>query len=166
MDFKHKLGYMFIGCLFTILGYIFALLVGGDTTHAQQDEQVLDKIVCKRLEVVNKEGEPVGVIVADENTGGIVIGTHPTTGVGIDGGFLFVRNILRQEVAVVMAATEDGGSIGVYNAEEQEVVNINATEDGGLIVFRNAAGEDTVGMGANKDGDGVIKSYKGGWRTH
>ena len=166
MDFKHKLGYMFIGCLFTIAGYIIASLGGGDTTHAQQDEQVIDKIVCKRLEVVNKEGEPVGVIVADENTGGIVLGTHPTAGVGIDGGRLFVRNILRQEVAVVMAATEDGGSIGVYNAGEQEVVNINATEDGGIIAIRNAAGEDTVGFGANKDGDGVIKSYKGGWRTH
>ena len=166
MNFEHKLGYMFVGCLFTIIaGYILALL-SGITIHAQQDEQVIDKIVCRQLEVVNKEGEPVGVIVADENTGGIVIGTHPTAGVGIDGGRLFVRNILRQEVAVVMAATEDGGSIGVYNAGEQEVVDINATEDGGLIVFRNAAGEDTVGMGANKDGDGVIKSYKGGWRTH
>ena len=166
MNSKQKLAYMFIGCLYTIVGYILVLLLVGSTTNAQQDEQVIDKIVCRQLEVVNKEGEPVGVIVADENTGGIVLGVHPTAGVGIDGGFLFVRNILRQEVAVVMAATEDGGDIGVYNAGEQEVVNINATEDGGVIVVRNAAGEDTVGMGANKDGDGVIKSYKGGWRTH
>ena len=164
MNFKQKLGYMVIGCLFTIAGYIIASL--GGATHAQKDEQVLDKIVCKRLEVVNKEGEPVGVIVADENTGGIVIGVRPRTGVGIDGGRLFVRNTERQEV-VVMAATEDGnGVIGVYNAVGQEVADINATEDGGLIVIRNAAGEDAVGIGANKDGDGVIKSYKGGWRTH
>ena len=166
MNFKQKLGYMLIGCLFTIAGYILASL-GGGATHAQQDEQVLDKIVCRQLEVVNKEGEPVGVIVADENTGGIVLGVHPTAGVGIDGGFLFVRNILRQEVAVVMAATEDGnGVISVLNAVGQEVATIGADEDGGVIVVRNAAGEDAVGMGANKDGDGVIQSYKGGWRTH
>ena len=143
MNSKQKLGYMCIGCLFTIAGYILASL-GGDTTHAQQDEQVLDKIVCRHLEVVNKEGEPVGVIVEDEDTGGIVVRVRPAAGVGIDNGVLFVRNTERQEIAV-MAATEDGN---------------------GVIVVRNAAGEDAVGMGANKDGDGVIQSYKGGWRTH
>ncbi len=37
MNIKQKLGYMFIGCLFTIAGYILASL-GGDTTHAQQNE--------------------------------------------------------------------------------------------------------------------------------
>ena len=38
MKFKHKLGYMFIGCLFTIAGYIIASL-GGVT-----NQQVLDKM--------------------------------------------------------------------------------------------------------------------------
>lgn len=37
MNFKQKLVYMFIGCLFTIAGYILASL-GGETTHAQQFE--------------------------------------------------------------------------------------------------------------------------------
>ncbi len=35
MNFKQKLVYMFIGCLFTIAGYILASL-GGNATHAQQ----------------------------------------------------------------------------------------------------------------------------------
>ena len=72
MNFKHKLGYMFIGCLFTIAGYILASL-GGITTHAQKDEQVIDKIVCKRLEVVNEEGTTAAFIVATEDGGGIGI---------------------------------------------------------------------------------------------
>ncbi len=55
MNFKQKLGYMLIGCLFTIAGYILASL-GGSITHAQKDEQVLDKIVCRELDVVNKYG--------------------------------------------------------------------------------------------------------------
>ncbi len=58
MNFKQKLGYMFIGCLFTIAGYILTSL-GGGATHAQQDEKVLDKIVCRELQVVNKEGKSV-----------------------------------------------------------------------------------------------------------
>lgn len=49
---------MFIGSLFTIAGYILALL-GGGTSHAQKDEQVFDKIVCNELEVVNSEGKVV-----------------------------------------------------------------------------------------------------------
>ena len=71
MNFKQKLGYMFIGCLFTITGYILASLGGGDTTHAQKDEQVLDKIVCKRLEVVNEEGTTVAAIFTTEYGGTI-----------------------------------------------------------------------------------------------
>ncbi len=47
MKFKHKLGYIFIGCLFTIAGYILASL-GGITTHAQQEKQVIDEIVCRK----------------------------------------------------------------------------------------------------------------------
>ncbi len=58
MNFKQKLGYMLIGCLFTIAGYIIASL-GGDTTHAQQNEQVIDKIVCREIKIVNNTGKPL-----------------------------------------------------------------------------------------------------------
>ena len=68
MNFKQKLVYMLIGCLFTIAGYILASL-GGSATHAQQNEQVLDKIVCRELEVVNKEGKAVVHINKQEHGG-------------------------------------------------------------------------------------------------
>ncbi|MCG9129126.1 hypothetical protein JT359_16170 [Candidatus Poribacteria bacterium] len=45
---------MLIGCLFTIAGYILASL-GDGTIHAQQDEQVIDKIVCRELEILDKK---------------------------------------------------------------------------------------------------------------
>ena len=47
-------------------------ITGGGATHAQKDEQVLDKIVCKRLEVVNKEGTTVAGIVATEDGNGVI----------------------------------------------------------------------------------------------
>ena len=71
MNFKQKLGYMFIGCLFTIAGYILASL-GGGATHAQQDKQVIDKIVCKRLEVVNTEGTTIATIQENFSKGGMM----------------------------------------------------------------------------------------------
>ena len=111
MDFKHKLGYMFIGCLYTILVYILALLVGS-ATHAQKDEQVLDEIVCRKLRVVNAAGKNVARIEADE-----------------EGGNLIIINAAGKGVAV-MAATIDGADIGVLNAAEKGVVRIAADEDG------------------------------------
>ena len=41
MNFKEKFGYMFIGCLFTLIGYFFASLGGSssppNTAHAQHN---------------------------------------------------------------------------------------------------------------------------------
>ena len=149
MNFKQKLAYMFIGCLFTIAGYILASL-GGMTTHAQQDEQVLDKIVCKRLEVVNEENTRVlNIVVAKDGNGAI-----------------FVNNAAGKEV-VNISATEDSGSIGIRNAAGKFVANIFATTDGnGGISVHNAAGKEVAVMGVDKDDDGVIETYKNGWRTH
>ena len=97
MNFKQKLGYMFIGCLFTIAGYIIASL-GGGATHAQQDEQVIDKIVCRQLEVVNKEGKAVADIRATE-----------------DGGTIGVSNAAGK-VVINISATEGGnGTVQTYN---------------------------------------------------
>ncbi len=191
MKFKHKLGYMFIGCLFTILGYIFASLVGS-ATHAQKDEQVIDKIVCRELEVVNTEGKtvaringflrdmnfynPAGKVVASiavGDSGGLMSVSNPegkdAAGIfsvgGEFGGIIQVYDS-RGKLAADIYSDENGGGIEVLNAAGKEVVTIGATEDGGGIVVRNAAGKEVVGIGTDKDGDGLIQSYKGEWRTH
>lgn len=190
MKFKQKLGYMCIGCLFTITGYIIASL-GGGATHAQQDEQI-DKIVCRQLEVVNKEGKTVARIdgfLRDMNFYNPAGKVVASISVGESGGLMSVRNpegknaagifsvggefggIIqvydsRGKLAADIYSDENGGGIEVFNAAEKVVAGIIATEDGGGIEVRNAAGKEVVGIGTDKDGDGVIKSYKGGWRTH
>ena len=117
MNFKQKLGYMFIGCLFTIAGYIIASLGGGDTTHAQQDKQVIDEIVCRKLKVVNAGGKEVAAIVATEDgNGGIAV--LNTAG----------------KIVTFIVATKDGGGIGVRNAAGKDVVIIGATEDGDGVI--------------------------------
>ncbi len=149
MKFKHKLGYMFIGCLFTIAGYILASL-GGITTHAQKDEQMLDKIVCRELEVVNKEGKVVAGIVATEAGGGIA-----------------VFNAAEKGVIGIIANKDGNGSISVLNASGKGITGIGADKDGnGVVSVQNAAGKGVAIMAVDEDGDGFIQTYKNGWRTH
>ena len=56
MNFKQKLGYMFIGCLFTIAGYILASL-GGITTHAQQIASQIGGVYVK-MPNTHKQNSP------------------------------------------------------------------------------------------------------------
>ena len=140
MNFKQKLGYMFIGCLFTIAGYILASL--GGATHAQQNEQVIDKIVCKQLEVVNKAGKRVVNVWTNE------IGKS---------GVIDIFNTEGKRVASI-GATEDGGGIAVFNTEEKVVVEIGANEHGGIMGVLNNAGNGGVAIGVTEDGKGYIRT--------
>jgi hypothetical protein len=140
MNFKQKLGYMFIGCLFTIAGYILASL--GGATHAQQNEQVIDKIVCKQLEVVNKAGKRVVNVWTNE------IGKC---------GVIDIFNTAGKRVASI-GATEDGGGIAVFNTEEKVVVEIGANEHGGIMGVLNNAGNGGVAIGVTEDGKGYIRT--------
>ena len=168
MKFKQKLGYMCIGCLFTITGYIIASL-GGGATHAQQDEQI-DKIVCRQLEVVNKEGKTVARIdgfLRDMNFYNPAGKVVASIAVGDSGGLMSVRNPEGKNAAGIFSVGgEFGGIIQVYDSRGKLAADIYSDENGGGIEVRNAAGKEVVGIGTDKDGDGVIKSYKGGWRTH
>ena len=173
MNFKHKLGYMCIGCLFTIAGYIIASL-GGMTTHAQQNEQVIDEIVCRKLKVVNAAGKEVAIIAATKYGGGIYVFNEAEIGLPVvviradkDGyGTMSVANRRGWRVATLGRNKEGHGNIGVLNSAGEEVATLGANKDGGGIVVRNAAGKEVVGIGTDKDGDGLIQSYKNGWRTH
>ncbi len=263
MNFKQKLGYMCIGCLFTIAGYILASL-GGITTHAQQKEQVLDKIVCRELQVVNKEGKPVAIIKGDVGGGGgvfvitnkegspaaMILANENGTGefrvvdkklgiavakMGQDGfgtGFVTLKNKVGKQIVtllgnnvgeggmilgdqsgkprVKMIASESSGinlydkhgteiiiiaelvgrgGMAINNAEGNTVVEISSSKmgDGGMFI-KNNEGKDKVRLitsensgyvgissienkevviiGASESGDGVIQTYKGGWRIH
>lgn len=194
MNFKQKLGYMFIGCLFTIAGYILASL-GGETTHAQQNEQVIDKIVCREMEVVNKEGKRIilmdplfeggavqvfnkeGVNIASiraDSVGGGVMDVYNAAGksgvrigAGIhngNGGVEVYNAAGKPSVDVV--ADGKGGIVGVYNAAGKVVAGMTGKDTGGVMEVYNTLGKVVVDIGATDNGEGHIQTYKGGWRTH
>ena len=170
MKFKQKLGYMCIGCLFTIAGYIIASL-GGGATHAQQDEQVLDKIVCKRLEVVNEEGTTVARIdgfLRDMNFYNPAGKVVASISVGESGGLMSVSNPEGKDAAGIFSVGgEFGGIIQVYDSRGKLAADIYSDENGGGIEVLNSAGKDVVTLTATEDGNGEIQTYnKKGWRTH
>ncbi len=170
MNVKQKLGYMFIGCLFTIAGYILASL-GGDTTHAQQNEQVIDKIVCRELEVVNTAGNVVASIASSDNGG--IMSVQNTAGkvvAGIavtehDSGIMSVQNTAGKVVAFI-SATDKGGGMSIQNTAGKNIVAISATKDGGFMGVQNTAGKNVIRFGVTEKGNGGIQTYKDGWRIH
>ena len=148
MNVKQKLGYMFIGCLFTIAGYILASL-SGITTNAQDEKtSVFDKIVCSELLVVRKTGKLGASIGVAENGGGIEVYNKE----GRTAAFIGVR--------------EHGGDIEVYHKAGRPIATIRASKHGGDIEVYNKAEKTVASIVTDEDGNGVIQTYKGGWRTH
>ena len=169
MKFKQKLAYMCIGCLFTIAGYILASL-GGGATHAQKNEQVLDKIVCRELEVVNIEGKTVARIngfLRDMNFYNPAGKVVASIAVGDSGGLMSVSNPEGKDAAGIFSVGgEFGGIIQVYDSRGKLAADIYSDENGGGIEVRNTVEKQVVIIGADKDGNGTIRTHDDEWRKH
>ncbi len=181
MNFKQKLTYMLIGCLFTLAGYFFASLGGiaFQTTHAQQNEkEVIDEIVCKEIKVVNSFGRTMAVI----------------KGSGV-GGWIEVHNAHGEVITLIRPGkyntytrpgrydgpdeVEQGdelvyigpGTISVSNFHGKPAVALGMTlpQGTGFIEVYNEKGKDLVSIGAieGRPNDGLINVYnhKGEWRS-
>lgn len=167
MNVKQKLGYMFIGCLFTIAGYILASLDGG-ATHAQQNEQVIDKIVCRELEVVNEEGKKI-ILIGTERGGGVVsvknkegktiVDIKNRHYIGAKGGEVRLYNGGDGHSYVFMAATLEGGYVRIAQSrwEGEGSVSMSTLGEGGFVGITNENGKRVVSMFTDgDDGTGIV----------
>ncbi len=155
MNFKQKLTYMLIGCLFTLAGYFFASLGGSalQTTHAQQNEkEVIDEIVCRNIRVVDPDGETV-VSIGSNFFGGMVEVINPKqdrTSVALiwankHGGRMITRNNAGKTVVEMGAEIAGWGSVEIYAPPLSEKENIFI--GGGAIAFTNSDGKEAVSLG-------------------
>ena len=175
MNFKQKLVYMVIGCLFTLAGYFFASLGGSvlQTTHAQQNEkEIIDKIVCKRIEVVDGFGTTQAVIQGSLIGGKITL--HNTSGDEVTvmkPGIYSVYTAFEDEENNVQMLYINPGGITVCNLDGKAVVSLGMSLPGfsGYIDVNNEEGKDLVHIGAQegRPNDGLINVYnhKGEWRS-
>ena len=137
MNFKQKLTYMLIGSLFTLAGYFFASLGGSalQTTHAQQNEkEVIDEIVCRKIKIVNETGKLRAVVGYNDN-----------------GGLVVISNNEGRRV-VDLSVTQGSTHLGIVGGE------------GEVSIYRNAGDPRvkpirTVSLGTDSYGNGTVEVY-------
>lgn len=171
MNFKQKLVYMLIGCLFTLAGYFLASLGGSvsqtNNAHPQQNEkQVIDKIVCRELTVVDENGTPIASLKPNKDPkGGFFIGgalkfysiegNETVRLQGWPSGHLFLNSSEGKEDV----SLGTGGHLFLSNQEGKTTVYLTGTSHGELLL-RNREGKLTVDL----DGSHLFKG--GGITTY
>ena len=138
MNFKQKLAYMALGCLFTIIGYIIASLGGDVNVQVQGDKSdptVVDEIVCRSLTVVNADGKTA-------------VSIHP---LGY-GGEIVVRGD-DGNMAVLIGTVTDYGYIDVFHPNGGQAVVISSVAGASMQVF-SADGKRTVSI--TPGGKGIL----------
>ena len=170
MNFKQKIAYMTIGCLFTLAGYFLATLVVGEFTPQDAsaqvgDEQVIDKIVCRLLQVVDDNNETVAVF-GDLGVFGRALfirneAGKSVTALGVDEnghGFLTIRQKEGNKFAAKLHETDDGdGMLAVSNKVGIPVAALGVADNNhGILAISNKAGELVARVEASRDGDGGL----------
>lgn len=149
MNFKQKIAYMAIGCLFTLAGYFLASFGSGgltamDASAQADDEQVIEEIVlCKQLLIINAEGKPVAAL-----------GETPK-----GGGALTIYNKAGKMVAKLDSSNEHG-LISISDKKSRPVGTIGVNKDGiRTFALWNEAGNFAVTMSAGENGDGGLSVF-------
>ena len=122
MNFKQKLGYMCIGCLFTLAGYFLASLANTNppNAHAQENKtEIIDEIVCKKIRIVNDTGTTIAELKKNN----------------LGGGWLVINDRGSKKVAVFGANLLGGGLLAIRNEEGKRVVSLS-TYGGGILSIR------------------------------
>ena len=154
MNFKQKLAYMTLGCIFTLAGYILANLGGngfaqeGEANQKDGDKPklsdfipeletppVIDEIVCRKLKLVDSEGKVLALLgpspVVDEKNLGIALFT--------------VYNAAGNPVFHIGTNDTNSGYLSISNAEGKSVVTArNSPTNGGALYIYNAEGYRAV----------------------
>ena len=158
MNMKQKLTYMLIGCLFTLAGFVLSSLFNTPTNVQAQDEKkaVFDKIVCKKLEIVNGDGKRV-------------VSLGSLIGVGIIDTF----NAEGTRIVHIGALGGKFGYLSTYNADSvgKKLVEIGSRDGktGHLTLFKSegADGEMNVGkilvnIWSRNGKTGLIETFNAG----
>jgi len=122
--------------LYTVLAILvfYVFLVDG---NVESQEAIQEEIRVRMIEIVNDEGQPVIVLLADKNGGTILVGN-------------------KNDISVVrMGANEDGSGVEViYNKDGTHGVKMTASASGGTMSVNNQDGTPVAMMGGR--GNGVI----------
>ena len=160
MNYKQKLGYMALGAGILALGIIIGQFVTPDIEA--QSNGVFDKITCREIEVIDKDGETTilvqdGAVSVHGKNGGIVFISATE-----HGGIVLVRG--NDGGIASMSATEHGGVVDV-SGNDSGSTKMGTDEHGGRVDVFNNQGKNRAVMGVNEYGNGVVSTWdKNGYR--
>ncbi len=181
MNMKQKLTYMLIGSLFTLAGYFLASIIHTQppNAHAQDNAtKVFDKIICKELEVVNKDGKtmvrlhnfagggalriynPAGHEVASLSA--IVLGGHLNIQSVVDpekeASLSSIDGLVIDGLVDIIRGKDNGNALRFYNKDNNVVGGFAATEEGGAMAAFNSKGKHVAYIGVTENGyNGVMR---------
>jgi hypothetical protein len=173
MNFKQKLAYMALGCIFTVAGYILANLGGNGFAPEGEGNQkdggmkfappkpytkpkVIDEIVCRKLKLVDSEGKTVALLEKRPGKNAAIdVFTVYSSATGeeafalrtsIGNGVLILKNYLGK---AVFSAGGYGGSgfLDIGNGSGKAVVRVDTRSGHGIIETRNELGSQTDQLG-------------------
>ena len=143
MDTRQKLGYMALGAGILAIG----IAIGQWTTPdiEAQNNGVFDKIVCRKLEVVDENGNKAIVLATQEL-----------------GNYLHVYDTIGKN-AIILFASEDTNGVSVADKKGEYAVNLFGAE-GAAVMLRNEKQKRSGGMllDINEEGHGITIKGKAG----
>ena len=164
MNHKQKLGYIGLGAVIMALGIIIGQWVTPDIEA--QNNGVFDKITCREIEVIDKDGNEAIRLYTTKHGGDIRMeskdGRIATMGIGESGGefYLFGKGKSLDKGTVSMRTDEDGASLAVSDRILSSArVSMFATDGIAMIDVEVEDGGDAT-MYANFHDGGVGVSGK------
>ena len=175
MNHKQKLGYMALGAGLLALGIFIGQWVTPDIEA--QSNGVFDKITCRGIGVIDKDGEMTilvqdgAVTVSGKNGGSVSMFTDEHGGVvlvgGKDGGIAGMSTTEHGGSVTVsgkdggsahMSITEHGGNVSV-SGKDGGSAEMRTDEHGGVVGVFNNQGKPQAAMGVDSFGNGAVYTW-------
>ena len=156
MNYKQKLGYMALGAGILAVGIIIGQFVTPDIEA--QNNGVFDKITCRELEVIDKNGKAAVVLAA---VGRPVVALYRNGKTAVTLGANPFRNYVRvygknEKTAVVLATHENSNEVIVYGKDVKQAVVLGASESGNVARVYDPAGKKSFNFNAYLDSNELI----------
>ena len=137
---------MVLGGLLVLAGYILAGLANDSVPQSRADDVRFGEITCRRLEVVDDEGNKSVRLYANEHGGAV-------KAYGKDGG------------QAALYTNEHGGAVSVKGKDGGQA-ELQINENGGGMAIYNKVHENVLQASVEGKGGGIIRTYdKSGNRT-
>ena len=128
MNYKQKWGYMALGAGIMALGIIIGQIITPDIEA--QSNGVFDKITCREIEVIDKDGNKAIRLYTAKHGGRIWMGSKDgrvaAMGIYEDGGSVYLNG---------KGKGTDGGTVSMHTHEDSASLDVGDKSDGGISMF-------------------------------